>query len=393
MFRGRFSRKTKPFEPDLYASQAIKRVGHYEAFIPHPIINFDEPISQEMISLLSETERALQRLDLNPDLAPLQHILLRSESIASSKIEGLHIKPSQLIRSQANRLSGVESSHLASEVLGNIEAMREAIKLASESKNFTLENLLSIHRTLMLSSDYPQIAGVIRTEQNWIGGNDFNPIGAAYIPPPPENLEHLLEDLIESINSRNLSPLIHAAVVHAQFEAIHPFADGNGRTGRALIHVVMRRHGLTSNFVSPISVIFANHKDAYIEGLNSFRKIDEASKWFETFNFAMRTSVDVAEKYLGRTYDLYKSWKEKITAEFNPRPHSAVWLILDQFFATPIFNVQIIADACGITFNAAARAIDQCQQVGIITPYKPHNRNRAWEASGILELLNNLNKE
>jgi len=114
----------------------------------------------------------------------------------------------------------------------------------------------------MEHSDQPDISGQVRTTQNWIGGNDFNPCQAAFVPPPPEYLAGLLEDLCLFINRDDLPGTVQAGIVHAQFETIHPFADGNGRTGRALIHVVLKRRGLARHLVPPISLALATRASA-----------------------------------------------------------------------------------------------------------------------------------
>ena len=134
-----------------------------------------------------------------------------------------------------------------------------------------LEDLLEIHRLIMEHSLRPELGGTIRTAQNWIGGSNYNPLRADFVPPPPENVPSLVDDLIVYMNSDNHSPLVQAGIAHAQFETIHPFADGNGRTGRALIHVVLHRRGLAPNFVPPVSLVLATWVDDYIGGLTAYR--------------------------------------------------------------------------------------------------------------------------
>src|SRR5205814_5035823 len=120
------------------------------------------------------------------------------------------------------------------------------------------------HRTLLSASPYADLGGVVRASQNWIGGSGFNPCAAEFVPPPPEDVDRLLADLVDYLNAEDVTPLLQAAFVHAQFELIHPFADGNGRAGRALVHVVLRRRGLTPAYVPPISLVLAPRKDAYV---------------------------------------------------------------------------------------------------------------------------------
>jgi Fic family protein len=129
----------------------------------------------------------------------------------------------------------------------------------------------------MLQSPHPHLAGRIRTVQNWIGGNDYNPCGADFVPPP-EHVGDLLDDLCAAVNDDVLPSLIQAALVHAQFETIHPFEDGNGRAGRALIHVVLKRRGVATHYVPPISALFANSRQRYIDGLTAFRAAVQRSK-------------------------------------------------------------------------------------------------------------------
>ena len=120
--------------------------------------------------------------------------------------------------------------------------MQLAADDATEAETLTLDHLLDTHRVLMAGAVHAeQVAGTLRSKQNWIGGNDHNPCGAAFVPPPPEYVEELLADLVRFCNDESLPPLAQAALAHAQFETIHPFIDGNGRTGRALVQVILRR--------------------------------------------------------------------------------------------------------------------------------------------------------
>ena len=160
---------------------------------------------------------------------------MRTESIASSKVEGLQIGVREFARAEAKAESGIRPSSTAMELLANIDAMVLAVDDAAGVERFGVDEIIAIHRHLLERAPNKRIAGQIRTEQNWIGGNDYNPCGADFVPPPSEDVERLLADLCAAINDETLSPLVQAALVHAQFETIHPFGDGNGRTGRALV--------------------------------------------------------------------------------------------------------------------------------------------------------------
>ena len=162
----------------------------------------------------------------------------------------------QLARAEARRLAGRSIGNQAAEILNNIDAMEFAVDEAARAEELLPSGLCDIHRALLARSIGARGAGEVRDAQNWIGGNDYNPCGADYVPPPAEEVAPLLDDLCAFANDDLLPPLLQAAAAHAQFETIHPFEDGNGRTGRALVQVILRRRGLAPAFVPPVSVVF-----------------------------------------------------------------------------------------------------------------------------------------
>ena len=167
--------------------------------------------------------------------------MLRAEAVASSLIEGLEVGGRRLAKAEAARVVGDEPSDVtAIEVLNNIEAMSLAVERLSTAPSITVAAILSIHRRLLAGTRLEEHGGALRTTQNWIGGSEYNPCAAEFVRPPPEHVEALLDDLCIFCNGDSLAALAQAAMAHAQFETIHPFVDGNGRTGRALIHVILR---------------------------------------------------------------------------------------------------------------------------------------------------------
>ena len=143
-----------------------------------------------------------------------------------------------------------------------------ATSALAQAETLTVDHVVELHRSLL--PEEPRHHG-LRTVQNWIGTSSRSPIGAAYVPPAPEQVPELMADLVDYINGAAHAPLVQAAVIHAQFETIHPFTDGNGRVGRALIHTVLSRRGLTDRAVLPISLVLATLRDQYIAGLTAFR--------------------------------------------------------------------------------------------------------------------------
>jgi Fic family protein len=262
----------------LGTPRALRRPCRYASYVPDRMREIELSLPPDVAADVSDAEREIQRLNTSgPRLANLEalaRLLLRAEAVASSRIERLEVSTRRLTRVQAARASGIPlADATADAVLGNIEAMAVAVEDVGGRTSFTLDDLLEIHRAVMRHTDRPEIGGVVRDSQNWIGGNDFNPCGAEYVPPPAEHVPALLDDLVEFSNTDDYPPLVQAALAHAQFETIHPFADGNGRAGRALIHVVLRRRGLAPRYVPPISLILATRSGEYIRGLTAYRHV------------------------------------------------------------------------------------------------------------------------
>jgi Fic family protein len=243
---GQILRKTWQHDPTIYAPPKYKRACTYDSFLPQELAALPINLEGTVAGVVSEAERAIRTLNetAGPGLAPLARLLLRTESIASSKVEGMQLGVRELARAEAKADAGQKVGETALEVLANIDAMVLAVDQATAVERFSAQEIIAIHTKLMERADNKHIAGRIRTKQNWIGGNDHNPCGADFVPPPPEEVDRLLADLCAAINDDVLPPLVQAALVHAQFETIHPFDDGNGRTGRALIQVVLRRRGV-----------------------------------------------------------------------------------------------------------------------------------------------------
>lgn len=389
--RGHYERRTWEYDPTLPGPARYRRACSYDAFVPDPIAGLSFGLAGHVAGVVSEAEAAIATLNADPapELAPLARLLLRTESIASSKVEGLQIGVRQLARAEASDAVGRRIGADAAEILANVDAMTFAIERAAEDERVGLDAIADIHRTLMGRAPNANVAGPIRTVQDWIGGNDYNPCAAAYVPPPPEAIPPLLDDLVEALAEDSLPPLVHAALVHAQFETIHPFEDGNGRTGRALVHVVLRRRRLAPRFVPPISVVFARRKDEYIRGLEAYRD-DRLDEWIEAFAVTAMTSARLAQRYLGRIASLRDEWRARLRAAANPRADAAAWAIIDLLPAHPVITVPTAVVATGRTRPAVTNGVDRLLEAGVLSPLGDSRRNRAWEADGLLELVASL---
>lgn len=389
--RGRYISKRWAYDPTLYAPAKYRKACAYDAFVPDPVERFNEPMPAELAGVVSDAEAAVRALNerARPALKPLARLLLRTESIASSKVEGLQVDARSLARAEAKVDSGRSIGRVVAEVLANIDAMELAVEETSEADDVTIERLIAIHYELMRNAPNARIAGQVRTVQNWIGGNDYNPCGAAYVPPPPEEVAPLLDDLCGLFESEHLPPLIQAAIVHAQFETIHPFEDGNGRTGRALIHVILRRRGVAPSYVPPVSVVFASQKERYIEGLVKFREGD-VEDWIERFAAATARAARLAEGYLADVTELQDRWRARLRRRGDLRADAAAWAVIDQLPGHPVISLPVATAVTGRSKSSTAVAIDQLVDAGILLPTSASKRNRAWEADGLLDLLAGL---
>ena len=389
--RGAYIRRTWRHDPALYAPARYRRACSYDAFVPGRIAELAIDLPGDIAGLLSDAENAIADLNgrAGPELAPLGRLLLRTESIASSKVEGMQSDARALARAEANRDTGRNIGPQAAEIIANIDAMEWAVEQAATAERVTPGALRDIHRILLAGDAGRQQPGELRDEQNWIGGNDYNPCGADFVPPPPEEVTPLTEDLCSFCNDDALPPLLQAAIAHAQFETIHPFGDGNGRTGRALVQVVLRRRGLAPAFVPPISVVLARRRDRYIEGLTLFRE-DRVADWVAIFATATTEAARLADDYRGRVADAQEAWREQLRAHSDPRADAAAWAIIDALPAHPVVSVAVGVAATGRTRPAVNNGIAELEGAGVLIPLGTSKRNRAWEAAGLLDLIAGL---
>lgn len=388
--RGRYISQVWASDPALYAPPRYRKACRYDAFVPDAITGFNEALPAELMGIVAEAEAAVRSLNdrARPALRPLARLLLRTESIASSKVEGLQADARSLARAEADA-GGRSIGRDVIEVLANIDAMELAVEETSTASVLTTQTILDIHEALMAHAPNSSIAGRTREVQNWIGGNDYNPCGAAFVPPPVDHVEPLMADLCDFCNSDHLPPVIQAGIAHAQIETIHPFEDGNGRTGRALIHVLLRRRGLAPSYVPPISVVLAADKERYIAGLTLFREGD-VEGWLEHFASAAAQAAALAGRYLTGVVDLQDQWRERLRNHTALRSDAAAWAVIDSLPGHPVITLPVATAVTGRSKSSTAVAIDQLAEAGILAPLSASKRNRAWEADGLLDLLAGL---
>jgi len=390
--RGRYEHRVWQWNPSIYAPSKYRKGCEYEAFVPEWIAELEPDLPGAVAGVVSDAEAAIAELNRGArlELQPLARLLLRTESIASSKVEGMQVETRTLARAEAKQEVGRSIGAEAAEILANIDAMQLAIERAAGVDAIAQDDLLDIHRRLLARApNASAMAGRFRQVQNWIGGNDHNPCGAEFVPPPPEEMPSLLDDLCRFVNDDRLPPLVQASIAHAQFETIHPFEDGNGRTGRALVQVILRRRGLAPTFVPPISLALARDKDVYIRGLTDFRE-GLLSHWIELFAAATTQAATLATRYVAAVEHLQTGWRELLRSHSNPRSDAAAWDLIRVLPAHPIITVAVGVAATGKTKPAVSNGISELQDAGVLTPVTSSPRNRAWEATELLDLVQEM---
>ena len=373
-------------------SRADRRSYRYDAYVPVALADREFTLRGETAAAISAAEQAVQELNLHPpgaiDLEALARHLLRADAVASSRIEGLVVSHRRLAR--AFFVGGSERPHdAAGAVVANVLATERAIQLATTAERITIETIQEIHHVLFDGTKDEGLAGIIRAQQNWIGGIASGPRDAAFIPPPQEFVIPSLEDLVVFMERRDLPTVLQAAIVHAQFETIHPFLDGNGRVGRALIHVVLRRRGLAPSYVPPVSLVLAGWADRYVQGLTDYRFSDPES-WQLVFAESVETAAQGARAFAGRVSNLTSEWMEMAG---NPRPQSAARKLIDQLPSHPVVNLKTAQRITGMTSEAARTALNRLERAGVLSQVSVGRRNRAYETVGLFELLDSLERD
>ena len=385
-------------------SRRDRRSCDYVAYLPDPLVGRRFALNGDVAADVADAEAAIARLNAEAtalvDTEALARILLRAESVASSRIEGLEIGARRLLRAEVVRSMHQPSSDVtATEVLGNIDAMLYGVEQIETADEITVDLLLEIHRRLLAGTRLEAHGGTFRQVQNWIGGSDYNPCSADYVPPPQEYVPDLMDDLCAFCNTEDLPAVAQAAVAHAQFETIHPFADGNGRAGRAIIHLVLRRRGLAPRVLPPVSLVLATLARDYVGGLTAVRYAGSPSSsdaaagtnaWMANFAAACVRSVDDAASFESRAVVLEQEWRERVG---RVRASSATDLLLHRLPGAPVLTAESAATLIGRTFKPANEAIQRLVEAGILHQITIGRRNRAYEAPEIIDAFTDLERQ
>lgn len=360
---------------DLRAAQ--RQAGKYKAAIPAIIADLEVSLPARVLADAEEASHEIARFDaeLGDEVAPFGSILLRTESAASSNIENLTASARAIAEAET---LGDTSRRNAAMIVSNTEAMKAAIALADQIDE---DAILAMHAALMRAS-HPDTAGKWRNEQVWIGGGTFGPRGADFVAPHHERIHAAIEDLLTFAQRNDIPTLPQIAIAHAQFETIHPFPDGNGRTGRALIQAMLHNKRLTRQITVPVSAGLLTNTDAYFGALGSYRQGDPAPI-VERLSAASVLAVVNGRHLVSDLRSIRESWDSKITA----RRDSAVHRVADLLIKQPVFNAQVLQRELDISTGNARRYVDPLADAGIIVEFTDRTRNRAWRAPEVLSAL------
>lgn len=356
-----------------------------ETWLPPQISDLDTATTSALRAECDEALREIVTLDHEhgEHLRLLSTLLLRAESVASSKIERIEAS----VDDYARALHGIESNMTAISMAASTEALDSLIRSVEHNGRLRLDEVLAAHRVLM--SEDPRekdYAGRLRDMQNWIGGSDHSPRGALYVPPPPRLVLGCLNDLVDYANRDDVGVMEQAAIVHAQFESIHPFADGNGRIGRALINTLFRRRRITHRVVVPLASAVVARRDDYFDALGAYRDGDVGPL---TRAFARGSAVAAVESRTtaARLRELPEQWRDEAG---RPRGASATSKILDGLLAHPVFSADEVVARVGGAISSTYAAIERLHESGVIRPLTKRARNQVWIAGALSDELDDL---
>lgn len=379
------------WEPHLDAlgGRSARRGFTYRAYVPAPIATEGFLLESDIAAAAANSEVACRELNEEPpelsNFETLARQLMRAESVASSRIEGLVLSHRRLAKAAFSETHDIT----AQSVLANIRALERAVDLAGSVESLRSEHLREVHRLLFEGSRDEHRGGEIRKEPSWIGGAASSPRGAEFIPAPAELVAELLDDLCEFCNRLDLQPAIQAAIAHVQFETIHPFFDGNGRVGRALILIVLRRRGVAKSYLPPVSLALAGDADRYVAGLRSWRSGEE-DDWYSVFIDALFRSANGARKFAADVAELQRRWMKQVG---NPRKGSGPRRLIELLPSQPIVDVKTAAQLLGGSEERARQAIGRLQQGGVLSQTSVGRRSRAWECVGLFDQLDRFERE
>jgi Fic family protein len=365
--------------------RADRLVREVTVMLPPMIRDLDFRPDRALAAMTSASLGALSHLDLvhGRSMDGLNHLQLRAESVDSSKIENIEAS----LADYGRALLGTRASASAVSMASATRAMARLIDDAARTRRIRLDAVLDAHRELFARHpDEAHRAGSLRTTQNWVGGSDYSPLGALHVPPPPETVTAYLEDLVAFANRDDLPILVQTAIVHAQFESIHPFIDGNGRIGRALIHAVLRRRRAARHLTVPVASALVAHRDRYFDALEAYRR-GHARPVIALV--AASSSIATAESWrtATRIRVLRETWQEAVP---EARPGTPTSRLLDLLTEDPIVTAPLVADRIDASEATAHETVRRLVAAKVLKRASGTRRAPVWLAPALLDEVHDL---
>ena len=379
-----FNMETSLFQ-NSPSGKLIRAVGGYWAFIPHPLppkLEWDN----SLVSLISKADLALGTLSGLGENLPNPHLLIypfiRREAVLSSRIEGTQSSLSDLLLFEATKL---EKQRDVKEVQNYVHAIEYGLKRLEELP-LSLRLFRELHNILMEEVRGERATpGEFRQSQNWIGPSGCTLNEATFVPPPTPEMLDALDQLEKFLHAdTDLPPLAELALIHYQFEAIHPFLDGNGRIGRLLITLFLCQQGILTKPLLYLSAFFERHRQEYYELLLGISQRGAWRRWIEFFLQAVVEQSNDAVRRARRLLGLHQSYYQ--TSLEKRLPPTAGQLI-ELIFMRPVINVSVVREFLRVTFPAAQKAINALGKEGILTEITGGKRNKTYTAEEILKIL------
>lgn len=371
------------WERDLsaYASrrQQLRHRGNYNAAFTPPIANVFPNLSRSTLLELEEATQALVRFDakITGTPVPQASLLLRSEAAASSQIEQLTASA----RAIATADLGGRASPNAALIVKNAAAMRAALRLADDLSEAAI---IAMHAELLKDNGHVE-TGTWRTRQVWIGGHGLGPHQATFVPPHHGHVPAAMADLVAFMQRDDIPPLAHAAIAHAQFETIHPFTDGNGRTGRALIHALLQAKGVIQHQTVPLSAGFLRDTKEYFASFAAYQAGDP-----EPIALLLAEAVfhgtSEAERLVQAVQHTLAVWRDRLQV----RSDALALKILPELAAQPVVSAPFLEQRFGASNTAVLNALKQLEHAKVLTEFSRQRRNRLWVASDITAILDDF---
>src|SRR5690625_1441319 len=373
---------------DGMASRAELRAGSgsYTSTIPPLIADYEPQIPSDLAADLDEASNALAAFDVytravlgaqSTTLGPMRAVLLRTESASSSQIENLTVGARQLALAELDQ----SGSQNATVVVGNVRAMEAALDLADRLDEGAV---LRMHEVLLSSQPgWMDQAGTCRAGLVWVGSSRVSPRGASHVGPQAQLVPALMRRLMAFVRRDDVPVLTQAAIAHAQFETIHPFADGNGRTGRALVHAILRGKNLLSHTTAPVSAGLLRETNAYFEALGTYRA-GNARPILERFASPARFAASSGSGLVNDLAAALEDAREKLA---GLRRQATAWQVLPHLVAHPVINAKYLTTNLGLNDVTAQRALTQLTERGVLEERTGRQRNRVWQHAGILNIL------